>query len=75
MFEVLLYKIVAFIAKCIGAIILLFGGLGLFNHLNGVDFKDVRERLEKDPKAEGDYYGRRILGVAIVIMGVLIGTF
>jgi hypothetical protein len=53
---------------------LLFGGLTLFNKLNGIKFTDVLERIRQDPRAEADYYGKRAIAVGLVILGVCLGS-
>jgi hypothetical protein len=53
---------------------MLFGGITVFNKLNGVQFTDVLEELRKDPRALATYYGDRLKAMGFVILGVLIGS-
>jgi len=75
MIELFLWKLLALGAKMLLAMIMLFGGLALFNKVNGESFTNVLKRIKKDPKAESDYYGRRAIAFSLVILGCLIGSF
>lgn len=41
--------------------------LRFFDHLLGVDFKEVFNKMEQDSKAMSHYYGLRFLGVSIAL--------
>ena len=70
----LIWGITALAIKSIVGLGVLFGVLRLFDVLNGVKFKDALERIRKDPRAESDYYSRRLIAMALVILGISIGS-
>lgn len=55
------------------AALALFGALRFFDRLSGVDWStDVWKVMVRDPQALSDYYGKRFLGVCVVVAGFLV---
>jgi hypothetical protein len=48
--------------------------LKIANKQLGIKTKDIIERLYEDPQALSDYFGRRLIAAAIVILGISIGA-
>ena len=69
-----LYGLLALATKAIVALFILFRMLRYANKTNGVHIEDMLERLNDDPRAVADYYGRRLIAAAIVVLGVSIGS-
>ena len=70
----LLYGLATLGIKSLVGLGTLFGALRVMDKVNGVDFRDALERIAKDPRAESDYYSRRGYWVALVILGICIGS-
>lgn len=67
------YLLVKLGAKMALGLSIMYGSLWLYNKLNGQSIAEVLETINKDPRAAADYYGRRLLAVGMVILGVLLG--
>jgi Na+/proline symporter len=70
----LLWGIVGLAIKATIALLILFRMLAYANRKNGVSISDMLKKLDEDPRAVGEYYGRRLIAAAIVVMGVSLGS-
>jgi hypothetical protein len=70
-----IFGVIGLATKACVALIVLFQMLKRGNKAVGVDIEDVLERLKDDPRALADYYGRRLIAAAIVVLGVAMGSF
>jgi hypothetical protein len=69
-----LYGLLALATKATVALFILFRMLAYANRSNGVSIEEMLEKLDEDPRAVADYYGRRLIAAAIVVLGVSIGS-
>jgi hypothetical protein len=69
-----LWGLIGLTTKAVVALLILFKMLNYANDSQGVKLKDVLEKLREDPRALGDYYSRRLIAAAIVVLGVSIGS-
>ena len=68
------WGLLALATKAAVALYILFRMLTYANNKQGVSVKEMLEKLNEDPRAVADYYGRRLIAAALVIMGISIGT-
>jgi len=69
-----LYGLVALSVKATVALVVLFQMLRFANRKLGVRMEEVVHKLNEDPQALADYYGRRLIAAAIVILGISLGS-
>lgn len=70
----LLLSIIAYVIKIITALGIGYKVLVWVNKKNGLTMERLYEILEKSPEAFADYHRGRLIAVALVIMGVTIGS-
>ncbi|MCK5016877.1 MAG: hypothetical protein KAS32_07370 [Candidatus Peribacteraceae bacterium] len=68
------YGLLALATKATVALFILFRMLKYANKANNVSIEEMLEKLNEDPRAVSDYYGRRLIAAAIVVLGVSVGS-
>lgn len=68
------YGLVTLAVKATVALYILFKMLRFANRSIGVTMEEVVAKLNEDPRALADYYGRRLIAAAIVILGISLGS-
>lgn len=71
---VFVWGLLGLATKASVALFILFRMLRYANRANGVRIEDMLEKLNEDPRAVADYYGRRLIAAALVVLGVSIGS-
>jgi Na+/proline symporter len=69
-----LWGVFGLAVKATIALLILFRMLRYANEKNGVKIGDMLKKLDEDPRAVGEYYGRRLIAAALVVMGVSLGS-
>lgn len=73
-FGLFLFGLGALITKAVVILTVVFLMLKMANKSLGIKMKDVIEKINEDPQALSDYFGRRLIAAAIVILGVSLGA-
>lgn len=68
------YSLWPLAVKSITGFLLVYFALNFVNDQFSVRFKNELEVMRQDPRALSDYYGRRLIAAALIVMGVLIGS-
>jgi len=68
------YGALALGIKVIVALSVAYGMLLFANHKNDVKIKNVLDIIHQDPQATAEYYGSRLRSVALIILGIAIGS-
>ena len=69
-----IYGLFALATKAAVALFVMFKMLAYANRKNNVKVEDMLEKINEDPRAVSDYYGRRLIAAALVVLGVCIGS-
>ena len=69
-----IYGVIALATKATVALFVVFKMLAYANKANNVKVEDMLEKINEDPRAVSDYYGRRLIAAALVVLGVCIGS-
>ena len=69
-----IYGVIALATKAAVALFVMFRMLAYANKKNKVNISDMLEKINEDPRAVSDYYGRRLIAAALVVLGVCIGS-
>ena len=69
-----LFGLLALIVKSVVILTVVFQMLKMANKSLNIKMKDVIEKISDDPQALSDYFGRRPIAAAIVILGVSLGA-
>ena len=69
-----IYGLFALATKTTVALFVMFKMLAYANKVNNVSIEDMLEKLNENPRAVSDYYGRRLIAAALVVLGVCIGS-
>ena len=67
-----IYGVIALATKAAVALFVMFKMLAYANRKNNVKVEDMLEKINEDPRAVSDYYGRRLIAAALVVLGVCI---
>ena len=69
-----IYGVLALATKATVALFVMFKMLAYANRKNNVKVEDMLGKINEDPRAVSDYYGRRLIAAALVVLGVCIGS-
>jgi len=71
---VFFYGLTGLVVKAVVVLTVMHLMLKLANKQLGIKMKDIVDEIRKDPQALSDYFGRRLIAAAIVILGVSLGA-